>query len=249
MNKHKLMWGISLLGGLVLSKTALGSTPPSQPPSLLAQTTTDSGSGNPLDLSPELQESPLLQRWREEIPNVLQEIRQDPSFRTRLRLGYTQFLVGEDRGGISVGVQDLFIGRTGLTLSGDYQTDFDGDRSFGGGDLHYYLLPLGSYINIAPTLGYRYLDTDDYASDGVNVGVRLMLALSRTGAADLALTQSFISPGGNEEVGITTLSIGYAVNSHLRLSTDIQQQNSRAEKDRRIGIVLEWMPSAKVNIP
>jgi hypothetical protein len=69
-----------------------------------------------------------------------------------------------------------------------------------------------------------------------------MLALSRTGAADVSLTQSFVSPGSNEEVGITTLSVGYAVTQNLRLSTDIQKQNSKEDKDSRVGIVLEWMP-------
>ncbi|MFM2311492.1 MAG: hypothetical protein RLZZ04_768, partial [Cyanobacteriota bacterium] len=46
-----------------------------------------------------------------------------------------------------------------------------------------------------------------------------MLAFSRTGAGDVSLSQSYISPGGSEEVGITSLSVGYAVTSKLRLST------------------------------
>jgi hypothetical protein len=91
-------------------------------------------------------------------------------------------------------------------------------------------------------VGYRNLETGDYSTDGVNVGARLLLVLSRTGAADVSLTQSFVSPGSSEEVGITTLSFGYAVTRNLRLSTDIQKQNSREEKDSRVGIVLEWMP-------
>jgi hypothetical protein len=104
------------------------------------------------------------------------------------------------------------------------------------------VLPLGSYINVAPLVGYRNIESNDYSTDGVNVGARLMLALSRTGAADVSLTQSFVSPGSSDEVGITTLSFGYAVTRNLRLSTDIQKQNSREEKDSRVGIVLEWMP-------
>ncbi|NES87707.1 MAG: hypothetical protein F6K10_43865, partial [Moorea sp. SIO2B7] len=96
-------------------------------------------------------------------------------------------------------------------------------------------------LNIAPMVGYRYLESNNYSTDGVNVGARLMLSLSRTGAADISLTQSFVSPGGREEVGITTLSFGYAITNNLRLSTDIQKQNSRKDKDSRVGIVLEWM--------
>lgn len=42
-----------------------------------------------------------------------------------------------------------------------------------------------------------------------------MLALSRTGAADISLAQSFISPGGDQEVGITSISAGYTVFSNI----------------------------------
>jgi hypothetical protein len=101
---------------------------------------------------------------------------------------------------------------------------------------------LGSYINLAPVLGYRHLETDAYLTNGVNVGVRLLLVLSRGGAADISLTQSWVAPGTDEEVGLTTLSVGYAFTRNLRLSTDIQQQNARQSKDSRVGIVLEWIP-------
>jgi hypothetical protein len=196
-----------------------------------------------LDLSPDaIEESPVLQRWLEEIPDVSDDIKNDPSFRTRIRLGYSHFPSSGDVGGFNIGVEDLFIGETGLTISGDYQASFNGDRASVGGDLRYYVLPLGNYINIAPVLGYRYIETNGYSTDGVNVGLKLMLALSRTGAADISLTQSFVSVGGSEEVGMTTLSFGYALTENLRLSTDIQKQNSTHSKDSRVGIVLEWMP-------
>lgn len=196
-----------------------------------------------LDLSPEIIEnSPVLQRWLRQVPNVLDEIRNDPSFRTRLRLGYSHFPSTNGASGFNVGVEDVFIGRTGLTVSGDYHRSFNGKRESFGADLRYYVLPLGSYVNIAPQVGYRNLTTGNYSTDGVNVGARLMLALSRTGAADISLTQSFVSPGSRDEVGMTTLSFGYAVTRNLRLSTDIQKQNFREDKDSRVGLVLEWMP-------
>jgi hypothetical protein len=196
-----------------------------------------------LDLSPEIIEgSPVLQRWLRQVPNVLEEIANDPSFRTRLRLGYSQFPSTGQAGGVNVGVEDVFVGRTGLTVSGDYQAAFNGEREAYGGDLRYYLRPLGSYVNVAPVVGYRHLETDEYSTDGVNVGARLLLVLSRGGAADFSLTQSWVSPGTAEEVGLTKLSFGYAFTSNLRLSTDIQKQNSRQSKDSRVGIVLEWMP-------
>jgi len=205
--------------------------------------TTPQPAAQELDLKPEIiKNSPVLQRWLKKVPNVLEEIRNDPSFRTRLRLGYSQFPSTDGAPGFNVGVEDVFMGRTGLTVSGDYQRSFNGERESFGTDLRYYVLPLGSYVNVAPQVGYRNLTTGNFSTDGVNVGARLMLALSRTGAADISLTQSFVSPGSRDEVGMTTLSFGYAVTQNLRLSTDIQKQNSREEKDSRVGIVLEWMP-------
>jgi hypothetical protein len=218
-------------------------TPPNQTETAPKPEATPQPAAEPLDLSPEIiQNSPVLQRWIKKVPNVLEEIRRDPSFRTRVRLGYSQFPSTDDASGFNVGVEDVFLGRTGLTVSGDYQASFNGDRKAGGADLRYYVLPLGGYINIAPQVGYRYVETGNFSTDGVNVGARLMLALSRTGAADISITQSFVSPGSNEEVGITSLSVGYAITRNIRLATDIQKQNSREEKDSRVGIVLEWMP-------
>ena len=211
--------------------------------------TTGTGSASPqpsdqqLDLSPEIIEgSPVLQRWLRQVPNVMKDIVNDPSFRTRLRLGYSQFPSTGQAGGVNVGVEDLFIGRTGFTVSGEYQAAFNGDRTAWGSDLHYYVRPLGSYVNVAPVLGYRHLQTNRYSTDGLNLGLRLLLVLSRGGASDISLTQSWVAPGTDNEVGITTLSVGYALTHNLRLSTDIQKQNARQHKDSRVGIVLEWMP-------
>jgi hypothetical protein len=195
-----------------------------------------------INVSPEIIEnSPVLQRWLKDIPNVAEEIRRDPSFRTRLKLGYAQFPSSNDAGGLNIALEDVFLGRSGLTLSADYQTSFNGDRASTGGNLHYYLLPLGGYFNIAPLVGYRYLETDDYSTDGVNIGAKIILALSRGGGADLAIAQNFISPGGNEEVGITSFSVGFALTSTLRLSTDLQKQNSKSAKDSMVGINFQWM--------
>ncbi|MBD3880606.1 hypothetical protein IFO70_02440 [Phormidium tenue FACHB-886] len=193
-----------------------------------------------LDLDPALvEDSPVLQHWLEEVPDVLSEIRNDPSFRTRLRLGYAN---SEDTSGVSLGIEDVFLGRTGLAASADYQAAFEDDRQAYGTELRYYVLPLGDRINLAPTVGYRRIEADRFTTDGVTVGARLMFSLSRTGAADIAVAQSFVSPGSSEEVGITTLSFGYAVTQNLRLSTDFQTQNTPESKDDRIGVSLEWMP-------
>ena len=196
-----------------------------------------------LDLDPKIrQESPVLERWLEKIPDIAEDIRNDPSFRTRIRLGYAQFPSSDNSSGVILGVEDVFFGQTSLTLSGDYQTAFNGNRTAIGANLQYYLLPLGDYVNLAPMVGYRYIQTGNYSTDGLNLGLKLKLALSRTGAADITVSQSFISPGGANEVGLTTLSVGYAITSNLRLAADIQAQNSRARKDSSLGILLEWLP-------
>ena len=198
-------------------------------------------SGKCLDISPEVvEDSPTLQKWLQQTPNVLEDIRNDPSFVTRFRWGFSSFPDSDDGFGVNIAVEDLFINRTGLTISADYYTDFNSDRSSLGTDLHYFLFPLGSHINLAPTLGYRYLENNNYDSDGINLGLRLMLALSRTGAADISLAQSFLSPGTDEEVGIFSVSVGYGVTSNLRLSTEFELQNLPQEQDTRLGINLEW---------
>jgi hypothetical protein len=199
--------------------------------------------GTELDLDPKIrQESPVLERWLEKIPDIAEDIRNDPSFRTRIRLGYAEFPSSDHSSGVILGVEDVFFGKTSLTLSGDYQTAFNGKRTAVGANLQYYLLPLGDYVNVAPILGYRYIQTGNYSTDGLNLGLKLKLALSRTGAADITVSQSFISPGGDNEVGLTTLSVGYALTPNIRLAADIQAQNSRARKDSTVGILLEWMP-------
>ena len=197
---------------------------------------------NKIDIPPEfVKDSPVLQEWLREVPNVLEDIKHDPAFLTRIRLGFTTFPSTDDATGLNLGVEDIFIGRTGLTISADYQTAFNGKRNAAGADLHYFLFPLGNYVNFAPLLGYRYVQSNDFSTDGVHIGGRLMLSFSRTGGGDISVSQSFISPGGSEEVGITSLAIGYAFTSHLRLSGDIEQQNSIEEKDNRFGLNLEWL--------
>ena len=57
------------------------------------------------DLS--IEDSPVLQRWQRQIPNVLEEIKNDPSFRTRLRLGYAYFPSQEQAGGVNIGFEDI----------------------------------------------------------------------------------------------------------------------------------------------
>ncbi|BAW97314.1 hypothetical protein NIES970_22650 [[Synechococcus] sp. NIES-970] len=197
-----------------------------------------------LDLSPEIfEQSPVLQRWSQEIPDVRQNIRHEPSFRTRWRLGYVQFPSNGQQGGLGLGVEDLFLTETlPLTLSAEGHTSFNGDRSQVAARANYYLLPLGSRFNIAPTLGYQSFSGEDYRRAGLEVGAKMQLSLSRSGASTLSLSQQFVNLGTAEEMGVTTLGAGYAFSRQWRAATEIQKHNSTAAKESKVGFFLEWMP-------
>ncbi|MEL6459131.1 MAG: hypothetical protein AAFQ91_12865 [Cyanobacteria bacterium J06621_15] len=193
---------------------------------------------NELDIHPEvIKNSPVLQQWRLKIPNVLQDINNEPSFPTRLRFGYSQL---DGSGGVKVGFEDIFIVDK-LTLRGEYEKAFNNSFENYGADLNYYLLPLGGYLNFSPVIGYRYLHTSDFTSSGANLGVKLLLVLSRGGGADIAFTRSWISLGTSEEVALTKLSTSYAITDNLRFSTELGQQKSSGFRDRQVGFFIEWM--------
>jgi len=193
-----------------------------------------------IDLPPEIQEnSPVLQRWLQKTPNVLEEIKQQPRFSSRFRFGYNQYSTDFTGGGWFIGVEDIGLNRGRLTFSANYQDSTSGEFASLGVQAQYYLLPLGQNVNIAPVLGYRYLQIGDYTASGANIGVRLVLVLSSRGAADIFVTQSFILAGNEGNTWITNVSVGYALTPRIRLSTDIEQQNSSLVKDTRWGIVIE----------
>jgi len=190
-----------------------------------------------------VEQSPVLQRWQQKTPNVLEEIDWDPAFRPRVRFGYTYFPNAHDLDGWSLGIEDVFIARTPLTVSTDYNETFDGRQTGGGVDLRYYFLPLGWYGNVAPTIGYRSISTPTYSTEGLNLGLRFMLAPSRGGAADLSISQNWVGVATDNEVGVFTFSVGYALTRQVRLSADLQEQTSKLGQDTRLGIMLEWLPS------
>ncbi|WP_308255743.1 hypothetical protein [Geminocystis sp. GBBB08] len=202
-----------------------------------------------LDLDPSIIEnSPVIQKWIQEIPDVSSQILHEPSFRTRYRFGYSQFPSNNNSGGIFVGVEDIFIGNTSLTFSANYNSDLSNssnpqnNRLSVGANVQYYVLPLGNYVNFAPMVGYKYIETNDYNTGGINVGLKMAFALSPNGAADIFFTQSFVSPSSNNEVGVTQINVGYAITKNLRLSTEIGWQNSIKQKDSQVSIGFEWMP-------
>jgi hypothetical protein len=194
-----------------------------------------------LELDPKLlQSSPVLRRWLQDPPDVSRDIDADPAFRTRLRLGYGQVSGADGKSDRwQVGVEDLRVARSQITLSADYQTQLEGSSPDWGVDAHYYLRPLGKSVNLAPVVGYRQLEN----TRGVNLGARFLLVPSRGGGADLALTQTWVRPFSGQATSLTRLSLGYAVTHQIRVGSDLSWEKGTAGRaDRRFGLALEWMP-------
>lgn len=230
--------GLALYGGVILGSMGHRSVAQPSSPSSPAKPASTSA----IDLDPNLiQTSPTLRKWLDHTPDVLQEIRNDPSFRSRLRLGYARFPKSNEDGW-TVGLEDWRIGQTPLTVSASYSASFDATQQAIAADLHLYALPLGSSINVAPIVGYRSLKFNDNRTSGMNLGGRLLLVPSRGGGADISLDASWLNPGTDQEVGLARLSFGYAITPQLRIATDFERWNQRSGNERRAGILLEWMP-------
>jgi hypothetical protein len=186
-----------------------------------------------IDAPPAVQSSPTLQKWLKQTPDVRSDIRDDPAFRTKLRVGYA-------KSALQLGWEDQRLGQTRMTSSFGYEGNF-ADRQSLGADLHYQLLPLGSVVNFAPTIGVRRIVRNDDGLTGLNLGWRARLNLSRGGGADLVWDQSFVAPGHTQETGITKLSVGYAIAPHWRIAADWQRQQNQTSRDRRFGVAIEWL--------
>ncbi len=180
--------------------------------------------------------SPVLRRWLENPPDLLEEIYNAPIFDQKLRIGITS---RDNSLGVDAGFEDLFVGRSPLTVNGSYQSEFSGRESEVQANLRYYLLPLGSYGNIAPIVGYRQFNQIDRPQiSGLDVGLQGILILSPH-SSDLRLSHTFTSPNGNLEMSTTTLSTSYALTNNLRLGTKVEWRRSPLIYDSRVGILLE----------
>lgn len=175
--------------------------------------------------------SPLLQRWLDHPPNLLEEIRSRPSFSTKLSLEIT---TRNSELGFRAGLEDLFLGHTPLTVSTSYAQTL-GDRTFDLG-LRYYVLPLGAYFNFAPQLGYRSISSQ---TSGLDLGFQAIFALSPR-SADLRLGHTWTALGTNQEISTTRLSASYAILAQLRLASSMQWQRSPHSSQSTFGIGLEW---------
>lgn len=177
--------------------------------------------------------SALWRRWRQGVPDVAQQMRDRPSFRTRVRAGYGEIA---DEGGWVVGVEDLRVGRSRLMLAGEVGRGGAFRSEYG--EVRAYLRSLGSGWNVAPTVGYQAFDWDAGRVSGMALGGRLMVPLSRGGGADLAVGKRFVLGGGE----VTTVGVGYAVTARMRVGTEFQRWRSGDFGETRGMVMVEWMP-------
>lgn len=207
----------------------------------ISQSLAPQPTASPLDLDPKtINDSLILQRWIDNAPDIAADIENDPSFRTRMGVQYLSVRSTHHAPNFNVSIKDLRLGHTHATINADFHMASNSYQTWGA-DLHYYVYPLGSYINIAPVVGYRDLKTNFHSTSGTNLGFRLLLVLTHGGGTDISFTQTWIALGSDEEAGLSTLSFGYALNKQVRLSTNLQRQNTKRGVNSHIGVGIEWM--------
>jgi hypothetical protein len=180
--------------------------------------------------------SPVLRRWLDSPPDLLDDIYNSPSFDSKLRIGITS---RNHSLGLELAAEDIFLGKSPVTFNVGLQTELSGRESEINANFRYYLLPLGSYWNVAPIVGYRQFNQFDRPQiSGLDVGLQGVLTLSPQ-SSDLRLSHTFANPQTNLELSITTLSSSYALTNNLRLGTKIEWRRSPIIYDSRIGFSLE----------
>ncbi len=205
-------------------------------PALAEPASTPSAPSESIEEREAIDRSPVLRRWLVEPPDVLYDIYNAPSFPTRLRANLT---ARDSALGLDLGMEDAFLGKTPLTVSASYQAEFSGKERGVDAHLRYYLLPLGSYANLAPQIGYRHLELFERpTAAGIDVGLTGVLVLSPR-AADMRLTQTFLAPGSTTETSVTEVAASYAITRQIRVASRIQWRRSPARADSRIAIGFE----------
>ncbi|MCJ2541785.1 hypothetical protein JX360_02505 [Synechococcus bigranulatus str. 'Rupite'] len=184
-----------------------------------------------------VEDSPVLRRWLQNPPNLLDEIRNTPVVPTRLQANF------ESSSHWRIGLQDLRLADR-LTLSGDYrQSSQDPDMRQYGSEIRYFLAPMGSLFNLAPQLGYRALEQENRSLSGVSYGAFAVLALA-PGAADLTGSYSWVAPREPQEGQATLAEVtaAYAISPSFRLSARYSLRNSTLTRESSLGFGVEWIP-------
>ncbi|WP_287128378.1 hypothetical protein [Candidatus Cyanaurora vandensis] len=181
--------------------------------------------------------SPVLKRWLTSPPDLLNEIDNTPAFPARLQLILATVPSRSGDTEWSASLQDIFIANGPVSLSTEYGQSLYTDNRQWGAHARFYLLPLGSQLNIAPVVGYRSLVVDGLAFRGPELGTRWVLTAPQ--AADISFSQSLVLSEQGLPVGRIQLSFGYAISPLLRLSAQVQWQNSALRYDTSYGFSLE----------
>jgi hypothetical protein len=188
-----------------------------------------------------VQRSPVLKRWLDNPPNVLSEIDNTPAFPTKFKVGVANVTSRDNDYELALGIEDVFLGQSRFTVSGEYRQSLNQNTHntrLWGGNVRYYLLPLGAYVNLAPQVGYTSLRLEGAEFQGPELGGKLIFALAQT--ADVTLTETVILPSQGLTVGRTQLSFGYALSPAVRVSADIGFINAPTRQDTSFGINFEF---------
>jgi hypothetical protein len=68
-----------------------------------------------------LQRSPVLKRWLDSPPDVLNDIENTPAFPTKFKIGVANVPSRENDYELALGAEDIFLGKSGFTLSAEYR--------------------------------------------------------------------------------------------------------------------------------
>ncbi|MEN9206042.1 MAG: hypothetical protein Q6K70_09575 [Thermostichales cyanobacterium DRC_bins_46] len=182
-----------------------------------------------------LEQSPVLQRWLTNPPDVLEEIRTLTTRPTRLQLGY----VARDQW--FLGFDDLYLGSQ-LSLSGEYDRWHlqEGRQEQVSVALRYFVLQPGSRFNLAPQAGYRSITTTGLQGmQGLELGATAVAVLAPQ-TADLSIDYRWLT--GSQPATTLSITTAYALSRDFRLATRYRWQNTTLNKDFQVGIMLEWTP-------
>lgn len=188
---------------------------------------------------PSQPDSPVLRRWLQHPPDLLDDIENNQAFPTRLGIGLGLATSRNNDFEYQISLQDVVLAKTRLSFSSDYSVgSSSASNQQWGTAARYYLIPLGAYFNVAPQVGYRSLIIDANARQGIEVGTKVVLALAPR-AADIAITQSWVLASEGDSVGRTVLEFGYNLSPALRLTAAVELVNSTLRKDTNFGVKVE----------
>lgn len=188
---------------------------------------------------PSQPDSPVLRRWLQRPPDLLDDIENNQAFPTRLGIGLGLATSRNNDFEYHISLQDVVLANTRFSFSTDYSVgSSSASNQQWGTAARYYVAPLGAYFNIAPQIGYRSLVIDANARQGLEVGTKVLLALAPR-AADISIAQSWILASEGDSIGRTVLEFGYNLSPALRLSAAVELVNSTLRKDTNFGVKVE----------